>query len=494
MLFLLAAMLLDAPAPNPPDRPALTIRLINPRAQLERLIALFEGSRAPHPAAALAGYKRAKGGDTGLGKAVEAAIASINPGMAAEMATLDDATLGFGLSPDGRLTWNAVIPRDDGTFAAYATASVLTDGAADAPLDGLAVDRLGPKPTAALAARAPGGFLLANSRDALGAALRRSREPIGKPMIWSGCLMDLDPKGLQAAAGPVSARRAAVALAKLGVSDVDARIGLENGGLFVDIFGRCAAPPTFSRATIPARWLDAIPDEGTLAAFAFALDPSPAAWDATFDLLDAVEKADPARANVAPLRLRLDLLARAAGIRLDADLWPLLIGVSAIVGADASGAVDGVIVRLHAKDEAAADRLASLTIKRVVRAIAGPTRGGADEAPPVKVSGRPVAIERRDADVAITWGRIPHASRPNERGFGAAIGGKYQRFAAFWPGRLPSIAAPDAWPVIWSGRFDESMTVDSVIWPDLKRVVRRVVDRIPFDPPPDASTPPAPRG
>ena len=156
---------------------------------------------------------------------------------------------------------------------------------------------------------------------------------------------------------------------------------------------------------IPARWLDAIPDDGVLAAFAFAFDPSPAAWDATFDLLDAVEKADPARANVAPLRLRLDLLTRAAGIRPDVDLWPLLAGVSAVFGADASGTVDGAIVRLHAKDEAAADRLASFTLRRIARAISGPARAGADEPAPLKVAGRAVAIERQGTDVAITWGR-----------------------------------------------------------------------------------------
>ena len=234
MLFVLAALLLDAPPP-PPDRPALTIRLVRPRAQWERLIALFEGSRAPNPAAALAGYRRAKGGDSGLGKAVDAAIASINPGMAAEMATLDDATLGLAVTPEGRVAWNVVVPRDDGTFAAFATATVLTDGAAEAPLDGLPVDRLGPKADASLAARAPGGFLLASSREALGAALRRSREPLPKPDVDSGWLLHLDPKGFEAPAGPVSARRVGVALSKLGCSGVDASIRFEDGGLIVDV-------------------------------------------------------------------------------------------------------------------------------------------------------------------------------------------------------------------------------------------------------------------
>ena len=36
------------------------------------------------------------------------------------------------------------VPGDDGTFAAVATALALTGGGSDPPLDGVAVDRLGP--------------------------------------------------------------------------------------------------------------------------------------------------------------------------------------------------------------------------------------------------------------------------------------------------------------------------------------------------------------
>src|SRR5262249_4147516 len=52
---------------------ALTIRLVRPDQQLERLIGLFRGTRAPHPAAALSAWKRAAAAANprGLGKSWE---------------------------------------------------------------------------------------------------------------------------------------------------------------------------------------------------------------------------------------------------------------------------------------------------------------------------------------------------------------------------------------------------------------------------------------
>ncbi len=495
MLLLLAALLADPAPADRHDRPAVTIRLVRPRDQGERLLALFEGARAPNPAAALAGYRRAKGGDSGLGKGVEAAIASLNPGMIAELATLDDSTIEIAPSRDGRPVWDVIVPRDDGTFAAYATAAVLTDGAADPPLGGLPVDRLGPKTTASLAARAPGGFLLASDRPALAAALRRSREPLPKPEIDSGWLVHLDPKRLASGDGPLTARRVGVGLTKMGSEGVDASIRLDGDALLAELVGRYSATPPVGRATIPPSWLDAVPAGDALAVFAVALDPSPEAWVATFDLLDAVDRADPARANLAPLRLRLNLLAGLANVKPEADLWPLLAGVSAIVTADPSGRVDGALVRLHAKDEAAAERLRTHTIPRIVRSLGG-FEAMAPALPPVKINDRPVEFERRGTDVAITWGR-PIPARPAEVAGASplrdALGAKAQRFAAFWPGRLPALGLRDAPPAVWVGTFEGLNSVDTIRWPGLKAVVRRALDRMPFDPPPDAATSPLDR-
>lgn len=496
MLLVLASLLLH-PADPAPDRPAVTIRLVRPRVQGERLLALFEGARAPHPAAALAGYRRAKGGNTGLGKAAEAAIASLNPAMIAEWATLDDATLALDPAPDGRLAWGAVVPRDDGTFAAFATAAALTDGGPGAPLDGLPVDRLGPKSSASVAARAPGGFLLAGSRDALASALRRSRAPMPSPALDSALLVHVDPASLQSAA-PVSARRAGVILAKLGCVEMDATIRLEGDTALCEVVGRYPTPPAAGRAAIPAGWLDAIPTDGTLAAFAVALDPSPAAWAATFDVLDAAEKVDPTRANVAPIRLRLNLLASAAGLRPDVEVWPLVVGLSGFLRADAAGNIDGAVVRVHAKDEAAVERLHAKTLPKLLRLLTRPGKvpdpgGLAAETSAVSVNGRPVVAERRGDTIVLTWGD-PATNRPGDPALKAALGGKARRFAAFWPGRLAAIDLADAPPAVWVGGFEGDRSIDTIRWPGLKAIVRRVVDRLPFDPPPDVATPLTPPG
>src|SRR5437868_6200587 len=103
--------------------PALTVHLVRPDRQLARLLDLFEGTRAPHPAAALSAWKRANRDSRGLGKAREAAIAMLNPEMVQEWRTLDRADLIIAFdSGDGHARWYTILPRDDGTFAALATA------------------------------------------------------------------------------------------------------------------------------------------------------------------------------------------------------------------------------------------------------------------------------------------------------------------------------------------------------------------------------------
>jgi hypothetical protein len=489
MLLLLAALLLDGPGPAPP---AITVRLVHPREQGERLLKLFEGAKAPHPAAALAGYKRARGGDTGLGKPLDAAISALNPGMIAELGTLDDATFALGWNSTGKAAWSAVVPHDDGTFAAFATAGVLTEGATDPPIDGLPVDRLGPRPTATVVARAPGGFLLAGSRDDLAEALRRAKEPLPKAPIDSGWLVQIDPKGLDRDGVPLRTRRLGVGLAKQRAEGLDASIRIEGETLRAEVHVRYAAPPGFAKATIAPAWLDAIPAEGTLAAFAYALDPSPAAWNATFDLLDAVDRVDPARANLAPLRLRLNLLGSAAVIKPDVDLWPRLLGVSGVVTADPAGKVDGVLLTLHAKDEPSAKRLETLTLPRIARAALG-LKPNDPAAPTVlQVRGKALAFGRQGQDVTVAWrdANLARAERtsPDARLRGE-VGTKAQRFAAVWPGRLKALGLPDAPPVVWVGSFEGTTSLDTVRWPGLKAVVRRVLERMPFDPPPDRATP-----
>jgi hypothetical protein len=69
-----------------------------------------------------------------------------------------------------------------------------------------------------------------------------------------------------------------------------------------------------------------------------------------------------------------------------------------------------------------------------------------------------------------------------------------QRFGAFWPGRLDlagTLGGPlarslaEAPPILWSGRNDAAGTSDLVSWTGLRDLVRRFLDRLPLDPPPD---------
>jgi hypothetical protein len=490
-IALLATLLV--PDGEAPAGPAVMFRLVRPQVQGQRFLALFEGAPMPHPAAALAAYKRALMGNTGLSKAVEGGIAALNPDMLGELATLDNATFRFAPAPDGRLAWSVVIPRDDGTFAAYATAAALTDGASMPILDGLAVDRLGPRPGASLAARAPGGFLLAGTRDDLAAALQRSRDPLPPPLIASGLVARFDPSGLDAPGQPLELRRLGAACVGVGCKGLDSSVTLQGETLTAILTGHFAAPPAPTLRPIPKRWLDGIPAGSTLAAFAFTLDPSPKVWDAAFAVFDRIEKADPAFAAVAPLRTRIDVLAAAAGVRTDADLLGLLVGISGIITVDDAGVIDGALVRLHAKDEPAAERLRSATIPRLaetMRLRVTDTRAGSR----IEVSGSSVLIERKGDTLSLAWGRtiaerVASAEAKPERGWldGSGFNGHTQRFAAAWPGRLSKGNLATISPATWVGRFEGNTSIDRIDWPGLKAVVRRLLEGLPFDPPPDAA-------
>ena len=305
MLFLLTMLLQADPAPTSavPAR-AITVRLTRPRELGERLLALFEGTKVSSPAAALAGYRRAKGGSSGLSKATEAVIATINPRMIAEWGLLDDASFQIGRSADGRPIWDALIPRDDGTFEALGTAFVLTDGASEPPINGQPVDRLGPS-GAPLLTRVPAALVIASDRDALVGANARIIEPFNR-ITEPSVVIEVDPKALAAKGEGLAMRRVGEALLGAGLSRASARIVLEDDNLMVVVHGLLGMGPIRERS-IDRRWLDPLPVEGAFVVFAMAIDPSPASIDAAFAIADRVEKADPAprqhRADPAPYGL-----------------------------------------------------------------------------------------------------------------------------------------------------------------------------------------------
>jgi hypothetical protein len=498
--------------------PAVTVRLVHPEDQCARLLALFEGARAPHPAAALSAWKRATGGRLSLSKRSEALIAICNPDMVREWRTLDGAELVLGCDPtDGRLRWFATVPRDDGTFAALASAIALTDGATEPPLGDVAVDRLG-RAGSPLMARVGRAAVAAGTRNDLQAALDRTHAaPAAWPAIDSGALVRLDPDAL-GNLGSLLRRRLAEGLRAAGCGRVDGSVRLDGDTVRVGLAGKFAssAPGAAGRPLEPG-WLDWIPASPRLAAaFAVAIDSRPEAWDAAFALADRVEKADAALTGVAPMRTRLNLMTAPAGVRLEADFWPKLVGVSGAVFTNPSGQPEGALLALHTTDAAAADRIArrilpSLTTTfRLKRPDNQPNVAApAPEAviPLGQRDGRPLSATSRGATVLVSWGDVLTASLEAkahpEQSAGPTIRASWgertpHRAGAFWPGRLgmsiqgsPLTDALNAsGPIAWIGQSDARSTRDDIQWPGLRSAVLRFLEKIPLDAPPAA--PPSP--
>ena len=427
--------------------------------------------------------------------------------MARELRGLDGAEAVLGFDAAGLLRWHATLPRDDGTLAAVGTALALTDGGSDPPLGAVPVDRLGP-PGAPLLALTAGGLVLAGTRDDLRVVLEHIADgPPAGPALETGGLIRVAPEALRAA-GSLPVKRLAEALLAAGVQELEGALVLEDEALSLVVTGRCAGPLAVAAPLDPS-WLDWVPASGTVAAMALALDPRPEAWDALFAAADRVEKADAARAEVAPLRTRLNLLSLVAGVRPEADLWPRLRGISAGVRADPSGRIDGSWLALHAQDPAAAERIARRVLPRLATSMGAVPAGGpmlpeAEGPLPLgRLSGRPLDLCRRETTVLVAWGEgmladaLDARAHP-DRSAGPAIRASWgtslpQRAGAFWPSRLSGRAADGsptssalagAEPTLWWGSAGATSR-DEIRWTGLRGLVRRFLDRLPLEPSPD---------
>jgi hypothetical protein len=141
------------------------------------VLKLFEGSRAQHPAAALAAWKKATHQSGQLGKPLEALIAFFNPEMSHEWRVLHAAELCVNWDgADGRPRWHATVPKDDGTVAAAVTALRMTDGSTEPAIviegSEIGVERLG-RPGAFLAAQVGDTVMFGSTRDELLRAIGR---------------------------------------------------------------------------------------------------------------------------------------------------------------------------------------------------------------------------------------------------------------------------------------------------------------------------------
>jgi hypothetical protein len=535
---------------------AFVVRLVHPDRQAAEVLRLFEGARWSDPAAAMAAWKQGAPPSGQLAKPVEAVIAFFNPEMIPEWRAFDDAEVRMGLDPvTGGLAWFALIPRDDGAVAAGITASRLTYPD-DRPIvvDGRErpVARIG-RSGVPLACQVGAVVIVASSRDMLlrgvgvatagrnprqggtsnasGAAGRNEARgaPLPAPPV-SGIVFHLDPARLTSPRdGHLGQARAIEMIHATGCRQVDGIASLKDGTIALDVtttFDRPRPRDDGARPrTVDIAWLEALPSSGVMAMVSLAIDPEPAAWDRAFELAARFERADPARAGLAPLRTRLNLLAAAAGLKLEADLRPHLRGLSACLTGDPArpGRPTGALIVLHLDETATAERLVRESSARLRTLLGGgaPERpAGADpqlaerngnpmaEAPRQvgELAGRPVAVWALGRDIWMAWGEaapMPAKEDPPAPGRSlAAICGGWAgegrsapaRIVAFWPARLwcpaglaeaaPSSlrALADDPPVVWWGWSGSDRDHDLIRWRGLSRRVRKFLETLPAAP------------
>jgi hypothetical protein len=535
----------------------LIVRLVHPERQASAVLELFDGARVAHPAAALSGWKRATRSPNQLGKPLEAVIAVFNPEMAREWRVMHDAELCLDLGiADEKPRWFAVVPRDDGALSAAITAMRLTDGCADAPVtyEGteIAVERLGPA-GAPLSARTGDTLILASTREellrglrrigavaatvAVGAAERESRHLSAVPHLGnhvdSGLVFDLDPGRMNAKAGTTMNRRAAALLQGLGCRCANGHLALNDDLLAFEVTTSLSRSepsrplPAATPVAVDPSWLTWVPARDVMAVVSLAFEPGAAFWDSAFAVADRVDRADPSRAGVAPLRARFNLLATAAGARPEVDLWPHLRGVSACLMGDPNqpGRPAGALVVLHTDGDAGAERLAIDVLPRLSALFTGTKPGGEPfrKARPGQVAadvpvgdvrrlatigGQSLRVFRRDRDVVIAWGDAvlsasrDAAARPDRSVASVCTGwaraGKTppQRVGAIWPARCwPAVRGLDTasatWrtlahgpPIVWSGWTGPSEAHDSIHYSGLRRQVREFLDQLSLELPP----------
>jgi len=503
-------------------------RLDQPQVLAARVNDLFRGSKVPHPAAALSAWKRATRGDDRLGKPLEAAIAFFNPEMAREWRCLDGATLKFWVEsppeparPSG-LDWSLVVPNDDGTVAAFLTAGRLTGGAEEnnPPVKpGLAIHRAG-------SAGAP-----VFAMDGKGLVVAGSRRSLNRALVD---LKSLPPADSRIAPMPpaisfkINARLPAAWLGDsawspqiaelnqtLEAREIEGSATIEADAARVRFRSRGGKPgpsPLLHARPIDRAWLRWVPGSGVLAASIVRFDPAPTTWNSLFNLVDRVEKSDPAKAGTVPVRLRFNMLLGAARVQPEVDLWPHLEGMT-ICFVDAQNRGDSsaeTLLALHADGEPSArqlqeqfaPRIAEAYLPKSGRPIASPKSGVQKLG---DLNNRPFFLARDGRTVLLSWGGKEAiseslkqaAGEPDPSNMAALTSPTASRLSLFWPGRLMFQGAgldpksptgrvlANARPIVWSGDVnpERSQIDDSVAWTGLHALIDAFLNSIPLDPP-----------
>lgn len=491
----------------PTDEPAITIELGRPRERIQLLIDMFPNVGATDPATALANWKRATKGTRSLGKGTEALLAAMNPAMLHELDVFEGSEFSLDFDPKAGLPyWYLAVPEDDGTIAAFATAMVLTDGINEEPLGKASVDRLGPKVDAPLMARDAKSVVIGSSRQGVAEGFSRLSKRNPKFTEATGTRIHVRPSGLLKSAD-LQTRRIGGILKDLGISEVTSWPLLGSAdSLHSDLFFETsfAGPETH----LEAEWLVDVPANASLA-FSSVLDPRKEALDRMFTLAEHYEKADPANLNRSPFRARIGLMARVAGIDVEADIWPKLRGMSGFLVGEAKNP-QTVALALHAIDEVSARKLAESVLPKLAKPLGlrpakEPSRDGAMALG--ELSNRTIWISQAAGNtVWIGWGdgAIPKSADRNRFPRWLDVAPKtrktsipkFQRYGWVWPARLGvldntgpmSQAIERADEIEWYGRYehDRKIQFDSLTWRGLDRAVKRYLELIPQETAPES--------
>jgi hypothetical protein len=464
-----------------PEAPAVTVRLDRPAEQARRVIALFEGTDAPNPAAALSQWKRATEGKKSLGKAAEALIAAFNPGMANELRAFDGAECQVSFPTGASPRWNATLPSDvSHIFAALATAMALTDGGPEPPLGPFQVDRLGPEPGGILMAHADGRVILGRDVDDLRHGQERLNEP--RPAGESSRIqIRISPE--QFGTMPtLPSQRLVEAARGLALTRIDIAAAFEGETFSIETTGQ-SSHPFVDEGGIDPSWLDLPCSDRAFVVAALRFDRSETGLERLFSLADRIEKTDPAKAKAAPTRTRLNLLALGLGIRPEVDLWPKLEGISACAAGDENGKPTGAVLALHAIDELSAERLTADFLPRLARAagLKGEDLG--------VVAGRSLAVTRLGKSVIVTWGEVAESPK-QDWPLGDVPPARFllvrpDRILGFAPPGSPLAAGLAALPpIVWEGGQRDGLAVDRLQVGGLKGAVKAFLEALPRQPTP----------
>ena len=341
--------------------------------------------------------------------------------------------------------------------------------------------------------RGPAGLVAANSHDRLAAAIAATATPPTAAPIESGFLVEVDPTARETWTTPAG-RRWAEAARITGCQTISARVQVEKTSMVASVSGRFDGATPAVEAIDPT-WLDGIPGRGPLAAVAFRVDPSARSWTRLFDLIDRIERTDPEHANVASSRIRLALAALAVGVRLEANVWPHLVGVAGWVGMT-EGKLDRGSITLHLDDPTAAANLAAGLKGRRLQ------DGGDEVVELTRVARQPLRLVRRGGSLFVTWGDQgwpatrqalddPARSARSWLGSSRTVQAP-SRVGAVWLDQLPQVppgsplaaSLASTAPLRWAGGNEGNQSIDAFWVDDLDATVRRFLDLIPQDPPP----------